>query len=85
MKDKTSFRPGSRLLFFCGFFIYKRFNRAVVVERSNALVYLMISVILELKVEGSNPGVIYFRRLNKSNLNTLGQDERINSRNLDLR
>ena len=28
--------------------------RAVVVERSNALVYLMISV-LELKVEGSNP------------------------------
>ena len=30
-------------------------NRTVVVERSNALVYLMTSV-LELKVEGSNPG-----------------------------
>ena len=26
------------------------------------------------KVEGSNPGVIYFRRLNKSNLNTLGRE-----------
>ena len=40
----------------------RRNLRAVVVERSNALVYLMISVILELKVEGSNPGVaVYFR------------------------
>ena len=31
--------------------------RAVVVKLSNALVYLMISAILELKVEGSNPAV----------------------------
>ena len=35
----------------------KKHYRTVVVERSNALVYLMISVcVLELKVEGSNPG-----------------------------
>ena len=35
-------------------------NRAVVAERSNASVYLMIDT-LELKVEGSNPGVaVYF-------------------------
>ena len=32
-----------------------RVRRTVVVERSNALVYLIISA-LELKVEGSNPG-----------------------------
>ena len=41
----------------------------MVAEWSNALVYLMISA-LELKVEGSNPVVIYFRL--KSNLNAFG-------------
>ena len=35
--------------------MYPDEDRAVVVERSNMLVYLMISS-LELKVEGSNPG-----------------------------
>ena len=35
---------------------------AVVVERSNALVYLITSS-LELKVEGSNPGGAYFFRV----------------------
>ena len=37
-------------------------NRTVVVERSNALVYLMTRA-LELKVEGSNPGVSFSNAL----------------------
>ena len=36
-----------------------KFDRAVVAERSNASVYLIIDT-LELKVEGSNPGVSIF-------------------------
>ena len=40
--------------------------QAVVVERSRAS--YLIGILGMLKVEGSNPGVIYFRRLNKSNL-----------------
>ena len=39
------------------------FDRAVVVERSNTLVYLITSL-LELKVEGSSPGGgVFFRVL----------------------
>ena len=46
--------------------IFKKiFEGTVVVERSNALVYLMIST-LELKVEGSNPGVAEFFELKSS-------------------
>ena len=46
-------------------------QRAVVVERSNASVYLIIDT-LELKVEGSNPGVAVclFFELKSSIINT---------------
>ena len=36
-------------------------NRTVVVERSNALVYLMTRALV-LKVEGSNPAIFFFER-----------------------
>ena len=60
-------------------------DRTVVVERSNALVYLMTSL-LELKVEGSNPG-----HPKKSNIFSECRDKNgfrdlfAQLRNLDLR
>ena len=49
--------------------------RAVVAELVRALYSLELYTILE--VEGSNPGVIYFRRLNKSKINAFGQGLRM--------
>ena len=60
----------------------------MVVERSNALFYLMSST-LELKVEGSNPGTavpFLGRQFSSENENELIRVfSRVNSRNLDFR
>ena len=62
-------------------------ERAVVVERSNALVYLITSFELELKVEGSNPGIAvpFLGRQFSSENELIRVFSRDNSRNLDFR